>query len=313
MSTSEVITENETSRAARRLHSSAGPTYTSPGRSAANHVVIVVVIFILATVAGGVLGVRKAPVYKAQARLVVGKTANLTNLAAIAGLATAGDQIAADYSRLVGTENVSADVAHRLGHAATGSLTASPVVGSPVVLVEATGADPGSATALATAGSQALVDAVAVVNQQTTAANDSLTQQYRSASQTLEQDTQTVSQVRSQIAALQGAIGAKPANPAQQAQLAMLNQQLVSTSAAVDTDKLKTSTLENQYQAAASPSELAAQVLTPLGPAAPQGNDRKSNFEIGIIAGAVGGLVVGIAVASVVDIIRGRRRARRPA
>lgn len=303
MTVHETLPPTEVSRSRRRLDPAGN---RSLGRSAANHLVLVVVLLVTGVVLGTAGGLAKAPVYKAQARLIVGKTVDLANVAAVAGLATAGQQIAADYSRLVGTATVSSDVAHRLRRAPTGRLSASPVSGSPVILVDATGTSPNAAQVLASAGSLALVDAVNLVNQQTAAANDTLVQQYQAASVTLERDTLTVGGLNQQIGMLQSALALKP-DAAAQVKLDSLMEQLVTASAAVDTDRLQTSTLQNQYQSVSSPDQQASKAISALGPATGQGNNRNGNVEIGLIIGAVAGLVAGIAAATLLDLRRSRR------
>lgn len=285
----------------------------SVGGAIIRHLVLFVVVVVIGVAVGGALAGVKKPVYKAEAKLIVGKTVNLANLADVAGLASAGNQIAADYARLTGTPAFEQGVIKRLGHAPSGSITATPVSGSPTLLIDATGPSTAAAQALATAGSGAMVDAVNLVNQQTTAANDSLVAAFQAASTVLEQDQQKATQLQAQIASLQGAIGSRPATAEQTQTLAALNQQLVATLAAVDTDKLKTSTLQSQYQSAVSPSTTFSQVLTPLGSAVSTGDNRKSNLEIGLIGGAVGGVIVAAAVATALEAGRGRRRRRHAA
>ncbi len=300
--------------------------YISPGRSTANHVIVVLTLTLVGLVLGAAAAVVKSPVYKAQSRLVVGKTVDLTNQAAVAGLPSAESQIAANYSRLVGTSTVNQDIVKRLGHPAAGSVTASPVSGSAVILIEATGATQAEASALSVAGSQALVDAVNSVNQQTAAANNALLAQYQSEAQIQEQDQLTVATLQqqqttlqNQITALTGQTTAGPAKSvaAAQAQLPVVQQQLqglmpqlAAALARVDTDKVKTSALQAQYAAAYNPNQDINDVVSPLGTTALIGSNRRSNLEIGVIAGIVGGFVVGVAAASLVDIRRGRRRPR---
>jgi hypothetical protein len=307
------------SRARGNLVRRSAPAEVAPSEPAAGlsvggaiirHLVLFIVVVLVGVVVGGALAGVEKPVYKAEAKLIVGKTVNLANLADVAGLASAGNQIAADYARLTGTPAFEQGVIKRLGHTPGGSITATPVSGSPTLLIDATGPSSAAAQALATAGSGAMVDAVNLVNQQTTAANDSLVAAFQAASTTLEQDQQKATQLQAQIASLQGAIGSRPATAEQTQTLASLNQQLVATLAAVDTDKLKTSTLQSQYQSAVSPSTTFSQVLTPLGSAVPTGDNRKSSLEIGLIGGAVGGVIVAAAVATALEASRGRRRRR---
>jgi uncharacterized protein involved in exopolysaccharide biosynthesis len=305
------------------------PAYVSPGRSALHHRAVVLLLIALGLVAGGGVAYQRAPVWKAQTRLIVGTTVNLTNPSATPGLAAAEIQIASNYSRLIGTATVSDGVRMRLGHGAAGSLTATPVPQSALILVSATGSTQRDATALATAGQAALVDAVNVVNQQTVAANTALSNQYQTASNQLAKDTvdldnlqQQQSLLQSQINSLQSSINSLTSSSystssrtrtlqseiaANQQQIATLTPQLIAATSAVNVDKLKSQTLETQYAASYNPNLIAEDAVTPLGSAAPEGSNRKSNLEIGLLAGGVGGLVLGIAWASMIDIRRDNR------
>ena len=240
------------------------PAYVSPGRSALHHPILVLLLTVVGLVAGGAVAYQRAPVWKAQSRLIVGTTVNLTNPSATPGLAAAETQIASNYSRLVGTATVSDGVKRRLGHPAAGSLTATPVPQSALIVVTATGRAQSDATALAAAGQAALVDAVNVVNQQTAVANAGLFNQYQSASSQLAKDTvnlsnlqQQQSLLQSEINSLQSSINSLSASSfssssrtqafqaqiaANQQQLAAMTPELVAANTAVSVDKFKTQT-----------------------------------------------------------------------
>jgi capsular polysaccharide biosynthesis protein len=281
----------------------------SLGRSVANHWQTVGAVVLICALIGVVAGFFKPPTYHARADLIVGKTQNLANIADIAGLAAAGNQIAEDYGRLIDTPTVLNDVAKRLGYQPpSGSLTATATPNTPTLLVEASARSSSEARAIATAGSAAMVDAVNIVNGENAAASASLISAYQAASQAQAQADQKVSQLQSQI----GALSASPANAGT---VAGLNQQLIVDEAAADTARLKASALESQYQSSVSPVTEFSQVLTPLGPAVSTGSDRTSDLEIGLIIGVVGGLVLGAAAASISDVslpgYRRRGQARR--
>ena len=118
---------------------------------------------------GLVFGLLRPPVYRAEAKLVVGKSIQLDNLAATPGLALASQQLASDYSRLVSTHTVVDETARRLGRQpgdVGGRMSASPVPQSPVEsFLEAHAADTTDAVAIANAGAGALVHTVNSLNQ----------------------------------------------------------------------------------------------------------------------------------------------------
>lgn len=272
--------------------------YISLGRSALRHWLLVVV----AVVAGGIFGTGGgaviSPTYTARASLIIGKSLDLTNTAAISGFPSAEAQLAQDYARLAGTPAFEANLQKALGHPVPGSIYASEVPQSPVIDVYGIASSQADALALANAGSEALIRSVDSVNQQTTSANQGLLAQYQSEAVTMEQDQQAVNALQAQVATAVG-----PARTA-------LEQQLAKASAAVDTDRFKLNTIGNEYSAQFNPSLSIEQAVTSLGGAAPQGGNRRTHVEIGAIAGIMGGFVIGLAVVATMDV-RADRRARR--
>ena len=105
--------------------------YESPGRSAKNHWQLITVFCLLGVLLGAAFAFVKSPTYNAEMRLVVGKTAQLSNLASVPGLDAAGQSLASSYSRLVDTDEVQAATAKKMGGALNGSVSASPIPESP--------------------------------------------------------------------------------------------------------------------------------------------------------------------------------------
>jgi hypothetical protein len=297
--------------------------YESVGRSAARHLWVVTLVTILGLVAGAAGGLARSPVYKAQSRLIVGKTIDADNLAATAGLDSAETQIAATYTKLVGTPAVSTDVVKLLGHPISGSLSASAVSQSPVILVEAAGASQNAAISLANAGAKALVSAIEVVNQQTTSTNADLMKRYAAMSSEEASQSQQLAQLQQQATALETTISgpfsstatttvaqqqqqAAAASAAQQT-LTSVDQQIASISSKLNTEKLQSDAVENQYESNYNPDQQEQQVVSLLGGASPLGSNRTSDLEIALLLGVVGGLIVGISIACSMDIAGARR------
>ncbi len=274
--------------------------YVSPGRSARNHWQLIVVCTMLGVLFGAAFGVVRKPTYTAQARLVVGKTAQLSNLASIPGLDAAGQSLAASYSRLVTTDAVLNDAAKRLGGSLDGSLSASPIPLSPVVLVEASAKTSDGAVALAKAGSAALVDAVETLNQQQSKATDDVLKQYQDADRVLIAAQINVNSLRQQLTT-QTAAGAPAAT------LDDLQTKVNIAQTEVDAAQLKKDSLAATYSGVFSPTALNSQILQRVGTAAATGDNRKSTLEIGVLFGLVAGGLLGLGLAVWIDL-RARTR-----
>jgi capsular polysaccharide biosynthesis protein len=269
--------------------------YVSPGRSARNHWQLIVVFTMLGVLLGAAFGFLRTPTYTAESRLVVGKTAQLSNLASIPGLDAAGQSLAASYSRLVGTDAVLNDTAKRLGGSIDGSLSASPIPLSPVVLVEASAKSREQAVALAKAGSAALIDAVNTLNEQQGKAADDLLKQYQDADRVLIAAQINVNSLRQQYAAqLNGGAAA--------ATLDDLQTKVNVAQTEVDAAQVKKDALAATYNGVFSPTALNSQILQRVGTAAATGNNRKSTLEMGVLVGLVLGGLLGLGLAVWIDL-----------
>ena len=269
--------------------------YISLGRSAARHWIVVAVAGFLGLLFGIGGGAVISPTYTASAQVIVGKSLNLTNTAAIAGFPSAEAQLAQDYARLTGTPAYASALHSALGRSLPGSTNASEIPQSPVIDVYGYSHSQADAVALANAASTALINTINGVNQQTSTTNRDLLGQYQAQALIVEQDQQQISQ-------LQAAVGA-----ATGASRSALQQQLAQASATADTDRFKLTALGNQYESEFNPNMAIQEAITPLGGAYSQGSNRTSHIEIGGIAGLVAGLLFGLAVAAVMDVTADRR------
>lgn len=267
-----------------------GRPYVSPGRSALNHWRLVAALTGAAMVLALAVGLARPPTYTADAELVVGKTVQLNNLASIPGLAQAGQEIASDYSRLISTEIVTKKAAKALHGPLGGSLSASPIPNSPVIQVSATAPSSAHAVSLANAGSAALVSAVNQLNEQQSKAAANLLQRYQQADQVLLSDTRTLTSLQQQ----------QSANPG-------LGQQVIAAQTVVDSDKVELDAIGQDYAGTFSPSQLNEQLVQPVGPARPTGNNRKTFLELALLAAIVVGVMAGTGLAVFVDLRRSSR------
>lgn len=272
--------------------------YVSIGRSAIRHWILVVTAVVIGLLFGAGGGAVVSPTYTARAQLIIGKSLNLTNTAAISGFPSAEAQLASDYARLANSPAFYADLVSHLKGPLKGSASATPVAASPVIAVYGTAHNQAEAVAIANAASAALIDSINTVNQQTTSANQGLLNQYQADALTMERDQQNVADLQAQLPSATGAARDS------------LITAIASASATVDTDKFKLSVVESQYQAQFNPDLSIEQAVTALGGAASQGGNRATHLEIGTIAGVVAGLVLGMAIAASLDVVADRRARR---
>lgn len=272
------------------------------------HMRLVVAITLLATALGVGYGVMRPPVYKGEARLYVGKMLSLTNTAAIAGLANAGSQIASDYARLITTSTVKTAVEKRLHHPGSlgGRLTASPVPQSPLIRVDATAPSKGAAVALAQAGAAALVSAVDQINSLGRTQVNQLQQAYAKVENTIGQLTTSRDALQAEIGRLQALPGAV-SNVGIQRQINSLQAKVNQDNTAIQVAQLKAGADSAQYQTQVSSLRSEERVISPVGSAYYVGNDRKTFFEIALIVGVIGGLIVAVSIATIIDIRHDRR------
>lgn len=260
------------------------PRYISVGTSALTHLRLVVRVAGAGLVLGLLFAIVRPPVYSAEAPLIVGQGANLTNLAAAAGLEPAEESLAADYSRLVTAPGFSGHVGK-----VDGSLTASPIPNSTIIQVDATASSKNGALALATHGADALVKVVDTINGGNKAALNSLLSQYQATQVAIAQYDQARS-------ILQGEIAAGGPNVLSE------NVQLSQLEAQIDAAELEANAEQAQYQATYSPVQAEEATVQTAGPTVYKGTDRLTYLEIGIMAGLLGGLLIGIALAVLADM-----------
>ena len=138
---------------------------TGLGRALRRRPLWVLLPLLLLTAAGVGGGLARAPVYRAESRLLVGKVNPGTPT--LPGFVQASVALADAYSRSIGATDVVVPVAARLGISpltAAARLTASPVPQSPVIRVIGEGPSASAATALSALASRRLVRYVARLN-----------------------------------------------------------------------------------------------------------------------------------------------------
>jgi capsular polysaccharide biosynthesis protein len=275
--------------------------YVAPGRSALLHWRLVASLVVIGLVGGVAFGVARPPAYTATATTYVGKTLSLNNTAAIAGLADAATTIASDYSRLIGTSSVTDGAAKRLGHPGRlgGTLAASVVPESPEILITATASSERSAVDLANAGSAALIAAVTQVNSTSSSVLSGLLSSYQQLELSINQDQQSEASLQARINSLQSS---DPGSGS----LTSLRSQLATLETTVSADTLKANAVDNQYQSEYAPLQQESQVISALTPGVSLGSDRAKALELGVAVGFFVGLLLGVVLASAIDLARSR-------
>lgn len=274
-------------------------TYVAPGRSALLHWKLVGIVTVLGLLAGIGYAFGTRPSYTSSATLFVGKTLSLGNTASIPGLSNAATTIAEDYARLISTSTVTSAAEKTLhSNALAGTLTASVIPNTPEILVTATAASASHAEALANAGSGALIASVASLNRYNTNQLKALASSYSNLEVNItNEDTQ--------IGALQGLIRAQPSSP----KAGSWRAHIQSLQTQVSAQTLQAQTVYGQYQNSFSPYPAEESVLQQQSPATVASSSRDKELEIGLVIGAVFALIVGVAVASLVDLRKDRRAA----
>ncbi len=292
------------------LYAPADEGYQSIGRSALAHPVIVVLLAVLGLVLGAGIGYEHPPTYNADAQLVVGRTSGLAEQQ-VPGLAAAVQGLASDYARLVTNSSV-IDQTESLMHSNSlgGTLNASPVPNSSVIDVTGSASSQAQALRLANAGATALTNVVIQATNDTQAELNPIISNYKTADAAYEAAQSEVNLYQAQLNSLVGALGSRAPGPSAAAREQALNHRISTWQTRADIAKAKANVYLNQYNAAVPPLAIQQEMVQKVGSATSSGSNRKSYTEAGGLAGAVGGLVLGLALASLIDTRRGRKAAR---
>ena len=251
------------------------PRLAGPLEAFMRHPVLTLLPLVLLVAGAVYIGTQRDPEHEADARIAVGNTNVQAFL--LQEVVTGNQALAASYSRAIDAPDVSLAAARAVGippAAAAERLSGSPVPGSTLINVEATGPNGPESIALANAGADALIDYVKKVN--TTDEADDLFRRYQKAqakARRAEQRTQRL--LRS----------SRRNSPA-------------ATEARIEQDAaaLKASDLANRYRAATVEANSASK-LTLIGPANESESDRDDVLEQLLLIGAIAGLVLGLALA----------------
>ncbi len=258
--------------------------YVSIGTSVIFHLRLIVIVAGVGLLLGGLFGAVRSPIYSAEARLLVGQSANANSVGPATGLEPAEEALAADYSRLVTSSDVP-----RSASKDGGTVSASPIPNSTIIQINATSSSSSSAVAVATYAARALVRDVNKIDVGNKATLNALLSQYQSTQEAIAQYNREVTNLQAQIAT---------GGP----NVATENVELSQLQAKIDVAQLEANSEEAQYQATYSPVVTEESVVQVTGATVYVGNDRLTYLEIGLVAGFFGGALLGTAIAALDDM-----------
>lgn len=319
MSTHEIETSESTVPRDRDFVDAGGAPsgHQRPARvtlaSAMRRYPVVVLLPIVALVAAGIaIGQGRKPTYTASTQLQVGSFDIASQ--ATPGYVQAEVTLATAYSREVESQLVYRPAARRLRlspQSVAARLSSSAVPSNPNFTINATGPSPRDAIRLAGAATDALHNAVNVVNQGEMASTQ-LLNRYRNAqreanrlavrSATLQRAAGTTTTTATAPTTTGGATAATstPLTTSPAIQRAQLDQQVA---------QLQAQTLANLYTQASNTPRSGA-IIQVLIPASSASSDRRSITERYGVIGALAGAIVGAMLALLVAKLRSRRGRR---
>jgi hypothetical protein len=277
------------------------------GRSALAHPVLVGLCTVVGLVAGAGAGYVHPVSYTADSSLIVGRTTGIAE-DELAGLAVAIESLASNYARLMTTSKV-ISATESILHDPTlpGTVSASPVPQSSIIDVQAVSPTKQGAINLANAGAVALVNAVDQLTNEGQAELVPLLANYEKTDRTYEKMTVEATVLQGQLNALLARIGTGAASAAEKAREQALDAQITVVQTQADLAKFQANTYQNEYTSALPPLTIQEAIVQKVGNATYSGSNLDSYIEAGGLAGAVGGLVIGLAGAALLDARRGRR------
>jgi uncharacterized protein involved in exopolysaccharide biosynthesis len=275
--------------------------------AARRHWFLTLLPVVLLAAAGVFAGHAKKPTYSATATINVGKSD--INTQATPGYLVAAEALASSYSRLVQSQHIAVPAAKKVGETpaqAGKALTAVPISNEPTFTITATGSSPARATALANAAVSALRAFVARTATQG-GGTPQLLARYRKASAKAFSLQAQLRRLEAHAAPLDTStvtVTTPTTNTVSQAQI-------TAAKVAAQTAQLEAQALSGQYLNLAQ-GGVAPTLDVLIAPTGETTTNRKTNMEKFGIVGAVGGLVIGLAFASLagaVDVRRARRAA----
>jgi len=274
------------------------------------HPALVGIVAVAGLLIGAGAGYAHPPAHTADAQLIVGRTASLS-IETIPGLDVAVQSLASDYARLItSTSVISAAEGYLHDSQLPGTLSASPIPASSIIDVRATASSEALALDLANAGAEALTSVVTQITNDSQAQLAPILANYQKADATAEAATVQAGILQDRLDNLIADIGKASPTAAQTAEEDLLSGETAIQLTKADTAKLRAQNYLSEYNNAVPPYQTQEQMVEPVGQATYGGTDQTSTAEAAALGGAVGGLVIGLALASWSESLKKRRQAK---
>lgn len=242
---------------------------------------------ILLVIAAVALALERDPVYTSEARLIVGRL-DLNQPGALGGYATATQAFATTYSRAVGAQEVIQKVSRETGldpFEIRSRLDATPIPQSPVFRIIAVGSSPTAAISVANGTSDALVDYVKKTNESPNPESPKLLKEFR--------DYQVdVSRAEQALGAAKRRLEARDTT---RSRLGVADAQGRFAAAQLRADAASEAFTQSRTGSSAT------QGVTILAPATFATNDRSVKLQIYVFVAVIAGVLLGIALAAIVE------------
>jgi uncharacterized protein involved in exopolysaccharide biosynthesis len=251
------------------------PAPPSPFEAVLRHPFLTLLPILLLVGGAAAFGLMRDPTWTSEARLSVGELSPSTQSAP--GIVEANQQLASAYSRAINAERVLTPVSRELGLTnpeVNRRLRATPIPESPVITVSGTGPTEPDAVAITRVGTSSLVRYIRRLGDKNPEAERLLSE---------------LTDARREVVRLQQ------------------QQLVVGPNPELDAAKLRAKSLETQYLE--TTQSAGATPVTELNPADVATNDRQKVLRLALVAGALAGIAVGAALATLREV----RLRRRPA
>ena len=255
----------------------------SVGRAALRHPLLVVVPVLVGLAIAGYIGLARAPVYTGTVQMSIGRI-DLGAPGALAGFSVATQNLASAYSRAIGADAVVQPVATKLRTTPEDvkrRLSASPIADSPVFIVEAKANSAGLAVETANLASTSLTNYVTELNR----SNPDSQRLFRAF-----QDAALA--YNRLLSAGESASRAYELSPTR-GHRRRLDRARAKTEGAL----LRRETLRVAYQNS-NQGQSSTSLVQTLSPAQKASSDRASKLQIFLFAGLLGGVMLGLALAT---------------
>ncbi len=288
------------------------PEHAEPGRPRTNagdgvraHPILIVLVIIVLAAGGAVVGSRKPRTYSAQATINVGKSDIATQ--ATPGYVVAAEALASSYSRLVSSDYVIRPSAAALGASPASiasRLSAVPIPNEPTFTITAQGSSTQRAVRLANLAVRALLRYVS--NSITSQGGPSqLLARYQAAQATADELQARAQRLQRQLdgTATSTITATTPTQPG------VTRNEVIRAKVIAQSAALQAQGLSSQYLNLAQ-TTVAPQLDVLTNATGASSNNRIQNIEKYGIIGAAAGLIIGLALATLVGMIETRRSRR---